>query len=189
MSKTTLGQRVSKLRIVKDLTREQLAELSGLSLEFITTLEEEDLYPSIGPLQKIARALGVRLGTFMDDLVAKDPVIIKKDACTSDLVMQKTRNNSVKYTYYSLGKGKSDRNMEPFLIEISPDEEETKTQQMHQGEEFIIVQAGKLLVRYGKDEHILLAGDSIYFNSTTPHYVTAYGDQPCTIYAVIYNPA
>ena len=190
MAEHKLGTRLSKLRKAKDLTREQLSEMSGLSLEFITTLEEDGFCPSIGPLQKISRALGVRLGTFMDDVITKDPVIIKKAHCESDLVMQKTRNQATHYTYYSLGKGKSDRNMEPFFIEIAPEEENGKRNtQMHQGEEFIIVQAGQLLVCYGNEESVLDAGDSVYFNSTTPHYIGAYGNQPCSIYAVIYNPA
>ncbi len=191
MSEKKLGTRISRLRAAKEMSREQLSEMSGVSLDFITALEEDNLYPSIGPLQKLSRALGVRLGTFMDDVVTKDPVVIRKEHCHSDLTMQKTRNKCAHYTYYSLGKGKSDRNMEPFFIEISPDETDSDNNmpQMHQGEEFIIVHKGRLLVRYGNDEHILEPGDSVYFNSTTPHYVGAYGDECCAIYAVIYNPA
>lgn len=191
MSEKKLGLRISKLRTAKEMSREELSEVSGVSLDFITALEENSLYPSIGPLQKISRALGVRLGTFMDDVPCKDPLVIRKDHCHSDLVMQKTRNKGAHYTYYSLGKGKSDRNMEPFFIEISPYEtdSENKLPQMHQGEEFIIVHSGRLLIRYGNEEHILEPGDSVYFNSTTPHYVGAYGDDSCSIYAVVYNPA
>lgn len=191
MSEKKLGTRISGLRAAKEMSREQLSEQSGVPLDFIVALEEDNLYPSIGPLQKLSRALGVRLGTFMDDVISKDPVITRKEHCHSDLVMQKVRNKAAHYTYYSLGKGKSDRNMEPFFIEIGPDENDSDNRlpQMHQGEEFIIVHSGRLLVRYGNEEHILEPGDSVYFNSTIPHYVGACGGESCSIYAVIYNPA
>ena len=46
---------------------EELANASGSSVELIENLESGALMPSITPLLKIARALGVRLGTFLDD--------------------------------------------------------------------------------------------------------------------------
>lgn len=50
------------------------------------------------------------------------------------------------YVYHALGKGKSDRNMEPFYIEIFPDPSVERKTSSHQGEEFILVLEGELLV-------------------------------------------
>ena len=63
MTKERLGERIKKFREMNELSRQDLAERSGLSLDFITGLETENEYPSLGPLLKVARALGVRLGT------------------------------------------------------------------------------------------------------------------------------
>ena len=91
------------------------------------------------------------------------------------------------YTYHALAKGKNDRNMEPFHIRIFPDNGERKTTS-HQGEEFICVLKGELLVVYGRETHVLKPGETIYYNSIVPHYVGAAGDEPVEFLAVTYNP-
>jgi transcriptional regulator with XRE-family HTH domain len=185
----TLGSRIRKYREEREISRAQLAEDTGLTENFLESLEDDDVYPSIGPLQRIARALGVRLGTFMDDAVTRDPIISRAGDRSTDLTMHKTRNSRPAFVYHALGKGKSDRNMEPFYIEIMPEEKDEEHKlSSHQGEEFIVVVKGRLLVIYGREEHILEAGDTIYYNSILPHHVGAYGDEPAEIIAVLYYP-
>jgi transcriptional regulator with XRE-family HTH domain len=189
MPGATLGARIRKLRENLNITRSQLAETTGLPEIFIATMEEENLCPSLAPLQKIARALGVRMGTFMDDQIARDPVINRREDRETDMSMQKALNKRAAFRYHSLGKGKTDRAMEPFYIEISPEDTEDQTLSSHQGEEFILVVQGRLKLIYGKETHVLEPGDSVYYNSIVPHYVgTASSEEAATIYAVIYNP-
>ena len=185
----SLGARIRKYREGRELSRAQLAENAGLTEAFLASLEDDDVYPSIGPLQKVARALGVRLGTFMDDAISRDPIISRAGERVADLTMHKTRNSRAEFVYHSLGKGKSDRNMEPFYIEIMPDEKGAEHKlSSHQGEEFILVTKGRLFVAYGREEHILETGDTVYYNSIVPHHVGAYGGEPAEIVAVIYYP-
>jgi len=185
----TLGKRIRKYREGREVSRAQLAEATGLTEVFLESLEEDDVYPSIGPLQKVAQALGVRLGTFMDDKITQDPIISRVGERTTDLTMHKARNSRAEFVYHSLGKGKSDRNMEPFYIEIMPEEKGAEHKpSSHQGEEFILVTKGRLFVAYGKEEHILEPGDTVYYNAVVPHHVGAYGDEPAEIVAVIYYP-
>ena len=49
------------------------------------------------------------------------------------------------------------------------------------------VVTGKIQFTYGKEERILMPGDSAYYNSVVPHYVGAV-DGPAEIYAVLYTP-
>jgi len=188
MAVEKVGMRVRKFRDDQQMTLEALADATGLTTDFLHTLEEDGVYPSIGPLQKIARALNVRLGTFMDDVVCQDPVIIRKGDREVDLTMQHTAAKRPAYRYFALGKGKADRNMEPFFIEVLPDPDTGRKLSSHQGEEFIMVHSGSLLLIYGKEHLVLEAGDTAYYNSIVPHYVGAAGDEPCTIYAVLYHP-
>jgi quercetin dioxygenase-like cupin family protein len=185
----TMGARIRKSREDRAVSRAQLAENAGLTETFLTSLEEDDVYPSIGPLQRVARALRVRLGTFMDDKITQDPIISRAGERTADLTMHKTRNSRAELVYHSLGKGKSDRNMEPFYIEIMPDEKGAEHKpSSHQGEEFILVIKGRLFVVYGREEHVLEPGDTVYYNAVVPHHVGAYGEEPAEIVAVIYYP-
>lgn len=188
MSADKLGVRVNKYREERKMSREELAAAADIPLSVLTELEDENICPSIAPLQKIARALNVRLGTFMDDQISTDPLIVRQASREADLTMQQGSSKSPAVRFHSLGKGKNDRNMEPFYIELSPEPEEDRKLSSHQGEEFIVVQSGKLRVLYGKEEHVLGKGDSIYYNSIVPHYVGAAGDEPAEIYAVIYYP-
>ncbi len=183
-----LGKRIKMYRENQEISRETLAENTGLSLEFICGLEEGNVYPSLGPMQKIARALSVRLGTFTDDAMVQDPVISSTSLDEADLAIQKCRTNNVSYIYHSLGKGKSDRNMEPFRITIAPNISGVQKKSSHQGEEFMFVLKGELIVIYGNTTHILKEGQSIYYNSTVPHYVGAHGDSAAEILAVVYHP-
>ena len=184
-----VGNRIRQFRESRNMSMQDLAEATGLGVDFLDTLEKDSVYPSIGPLQKIARALNVRLGTFMDDVACQDPIITRKEGRDAVLTMKHTAAKRPLYRYFSLAKGKADRNMEPFFIEVMPEPEEDRKLSSHQGEELIIVQSGKLLVIYGKKTEVLEAGDSVYYNSVVPHYVGAYGTEPCSIYAVLFHPA
>ena len=144
--------------------------------------------PLLGPLLKIARALGVRLGTFLDDQVSQDPLIVRKTDRKEDLGVLRSKEPSVSMKFHSLGRGKSDRRMEPFYIEMLPESAAGHPLSSHEGEEFIVVTSGQVEVIYGQDRYVLSEGDSIYYNSIVPHDVCCKGSQKASIYAVLYIP-
>ena len=191
MSDKKLGDRIRTYRERQELSIEELSSRTGLSVDFLTALEEEDVTPSLGPLLKIALALGQRLGTFMDDAVDSDICLsCCADREEDDAILRKARGKRASFRYHSLGATKTDRHMEPFFIEVYPDEDANgeKPLSSHEGEEFIVVVSGELEVIVGPDRHILGPGDSIYYNSVVPHYVGC-GNAPKTdIYAVLYIP-
>lgn len=62
----TLGQNIHKLRITQNLTQEQLAELCGLTVNFISRIERDKTNRvSVFTVQKIAKSLN----TTVDDLL------------------------------------------------------------------------------------------------------------------------
>jgi mannose-6-phosphate isomerase-like protein (cupin superfamily) len=87
----------------------------------------------------------------------------------------------------SLAKGKADRNMEPFFITMPPDAGEEHKLISHQGEEFMLVLKGELMVVYGREQHVLKPGQTIYYNSIVPHHVCAAGGEATEILAVMYS--
>ncbi len=70
-------QEYRQLREAREMTVEELAEASQSNVELIQQLENGALVSSLTPLLKIARALGVRLGTFLDDVPQSGPVIVR----------------------------------------------------------------------------------------------------------------
>jgi transcriptional regulator with XRE-family HTH domain len=182
-----VGERVRAFREKQNLTLADLAGRTGLEESFLAAVEAKDSYPSLGPLLKIARALGVRLGTFLDDHVSRDPLIVRLAERTPEMSMHADGEGPASHTYYSLGRGKTDRHMEPFFIEMTPEPEEDKKLSSHEGEEFIMVVSGQVELIYGRETSILGPGDSIYYNSVVPHSLCATGGA-ASIYAVLYFP-
>ena len=54
-----IGEKVKSLRTAKEISLEELADRTGLAVEQITRIEENIDIPSLAPLVKLARALGV----------------------------------------------------------------------------------------------------------------------------------
>jgi transcriptional regulator with XRE-family HTH domain len=189
MKAEQLGSRIQRFREMAELSRHQLAERTGLTEEFLQRLEEESVYPSLGPLLKVARALGVRLGTFLDDELGQDPLVVRLGERTEELRMHGTGCPG-DLKFYALGKGKKDRHMEPFFIELLPATASCTDVPLssHEGEEFLVVVNGCVEVIYGREFYELNQGDSIYLNSIVPHLVRCKGNSPASIYAVLYFP-
>jgi len=180
-----LGKRVQTFRERLEMSPDALAKASGLDVALIHGIENGDVYPALGVLVKLSRALGQRLGTFMDDQFQEDPLVVRSDARLQQIEHHKSED-AAPYCYFPLGKGKTDRHMDPFFIEIHPHHEEETSS--HEGEELIIVVSGAVDLRYGKKRFTLQPGDSIYYNSIVPHCVSAAGGSKAEIYAVIFMP-
>lgn len=178
-----LGKRVRTYRERLNLSQEELAENSGLELQVVADTEGGKIYPPLGIIIKLSRALGQKVSTFMDDQFQKDPIIVKAGARKEEDTAH--AGMGAKYHYYPLGKGKTDRHMEPLFITIDEGMEEDVSS--HEGEEFIIVVSGRIVLHYGQETHVLEAGDSMYYNSIVPHYLSA-DNGPAEIYAVLYVP-
>ena len=168
-----IGEKIKSLRKSKEISIEELSQCTGLTVDQITRIEENIDIPSLAPLIKIARALGVRLGTFLDDTIS-----FSNNAADSRQHMH----------YHSLSKSKTDRHMEPFVIDIDENGETIFNQSAHEGEEFIMVLKGTVEISYGKNLYVLDEGDTIYYDSIVPHHVHAFQGQAARILAVIYTP-
>lgn len=184
-SSEIIGTRIKSYRERLGISVDELAKNSGVDVALVRNIEEGKEYPSIGVMVKLARALGQRLGTFLDDQFVDDPLIVRASERREETAHYK--GGAVgHYHYFSLGKGKTDRHMEPMFIVVDPNPE--KKLSSHEGEEFIIVMSGEVELIYGKQTFLLKAGDTMYYNSIVPHHLGAAGKEKAEIYAVIYTP-
>ena len=185
-----IGQKIRNIRELQNLSPEELAERSGSTVESIHALETSELIPSLAPLMKIARALGVRLGTFLDDMEQTSAVVVRQGK--SDDVVHFTDDAGVTTSaldLFPLAAGKSDRHMEPFIVDVHPPQSAEHDLSSHEGEEFLYVLSGDVEIFYGKDVHRLAAGDSIYYDSIVPHHVHAGNGTDAKMLAVVYLPS
>ena len=185
-----VGEKIKSIRETKQISVSELAERTGLAEEQINRIENNVDIPSLAPLIKIARALGVRLGTFLDDQDEVGAVVCRKEELKNSTISfsNNAMNARTHMQYHSLSNSKADRHMEPFIIDIATTEETNYELSSHEGEEFIFVMEGAVEIAYGKKTHVIEAGDSIYYDSIVPHHVHGYQGQAAKILAVVYTP-
>ena len=185
-----LGNKIKSLREALHLSQEGLAERCGVELDMIEGLEAGELAPSLAPLIKITRALGVRLGTLMDDDENLGPLYIDKNQMEEVTRMRSLETNSDagELTYFSLAAGRPSRHMDPFIITIKPSGEIDHQLEAHEGEEWLYGMEGEIEIEYGKELYILHPGESIYYDSIVPHQVRAHDGQSAKFLACVYTP-
>ncbi len=183
-----VGKKIATVRESLSLTAEELAERSGCDAGLIRRIEAGEIVPSLAPLIKISRALGVRLGTLLDDATGLGPAITRRDEAAGTTRVKSLATGTPEGTldFFSLAPGKATKHMEPFLVTVHPGGGASSS---HEGEELLYVLEGKIEVAYGKDVHTLGPGDSIYYDSIVPHRVSAAGGKDARILAVVYAPA
>lgn len=187
--KNTLAAKIRSVRESRSMTPEQLAERADLPVEVVGNIESGSLIPSLTPLIRIARALGVRLATFLDEQEQHGPVISRVGA--HDAVMRvsgREQPSRSDLEFYSLAANKAGRRMEPFLIDIHPLSAQGPHLSSHEGEEFVYVLSGEIEISYGRDTYRLRTGDCIYYDSIVPHHVHSVGAADARVLAVIYAP-
>ncbi|MDR2716030.1 MAG: XRE family transcriptional regulator [Coriobacteriaceae bacterium] len=187
---TALGTKITTLRESRELTQAELAERCDCDLSVIEGLEAGQMAPSLAPLIKITRALGVRLGTLMDDDTALGPVHLKADDIAEATRMHslETVSDAGDLRFFSLAEGRASRHMDPFIITISPTGESDHELSQHEGEEFLYGMEGSVEVAYGKEVYVLSPGESLYYDSIVPHQVRAHEGQGAKFLAVVYTP-
>lgn len=185
-----LGSKITTLRTALHLSQQDLADRCSCDVSVIEGLENGALPPSLAPLIKITRALGVRLGTLMDDDENLGPVYINMEQMeeVTRLKSMETNSDAGDLSYFSLAAGRPSRHMDPFIITITPSGETNHELVGHEGEEWLYGLEGEIEIEYGKELYVLHPGESIYYDSIVPHQVRAYEGQEAKFLAVVYTP-
>jgi acetyl-CoA synthetase len=93
--------------------------------------------------------------------------------------------------YYNLAPAFKHRTTEPLRVTAiyDPEAEQKEIEvTTHVGQECDIVHRGLSRIRIGDHTEILHEGDTIYYDSSTPHGMIAVGGQDCIFYAIVINP-
>ena len=185
-----LGRKIATLREAHHLSQQDLADRCSCDIETIIGLEAGELPASLAPLIKITRALGVRLGTLMDDDEKLGPAYIDAEQMeeVARLKSLQTASDAGDLSYFSLAAGRPSRHMDPFVITVSPTGETDHVLTSHEGEEWLYGMEGCIEIEYGKDIYVLHPGESIYYDSIVPHQVRAHDGQKAKFLAVVYTP-
>ncbi|UCH23837.1 MAG: helix-turn-helix transcriptional regulator [Deltaproteobacteria bacterium] len=179
-----IGQRIRTIREDKGLSLVEMSRLTGFDVDFLSNIESNKVQPQLGTLIKLSKALESAFGRLISGVGDKLYSITRK---TEQKIV--SRSTSLKgkkhlYTYKSLAPEVKGRHMEAMLVQLEENPEEEIS--VHDGEEFIYVLDGTAVVKIGEDKFELEPGDSVYYLSTTPHYIAAKSGRS-TILAVLYG--
>ncbi len=185
---TSVGERIKRVREAAGVSLQDLADRTGYTSALLSQIENHLVSPPLGALGRIAHALGVKIGDLWGER-ARDPyAIVRKGERRQVSRFASKEGVSYGYTYESLGYGKRDRHVEPFLITLEPPTVKEPKPSVHDGEEFLFVLSGRMAVFLGDHTDVLEPGDSILYDASVPHRVSCAGDEPAQVLAVIWSP-
>ena len=186
MEAVKVGEKIKLLRQEKGLSLQDLAERSGYTTALLSQIENHLISPSLGALVNLAKAMEVSPGAFFGHEETQPFTLIRKGE--EHIVSRFASTEGVRYgyTYESLGVGKKDRRMEPFIVTLEPATIKNDKCVGHEGEEFIYVLSGSIDVTLGKHTDVLKEGDCIYYDSEIPHKVQCHGGKTAKILAVVH---
>ena len=174
-----IGLRIKGLREACDITRDQLAEELGVSLETYTSYEETGADVPISAIYHIANKFGVDLTEVLTGPGGKlDTYQVVKAG------LGRTVNRYPGYNYRDLAWLFTHKIMQPLLVTLDPTDDPAELV-THSGQEFNIVLEGTVAVTFDDRELVLEAGDTIYFNPMHPHGQKCAGDVPAKFVTVI----
>ena len=153
------GQRFRRLRTRRGLSLAQVARATGVSVGFLSALERGQMRSSIATLRRIARFFRTNILSLFE-AVGDNPRLVHPN-------QRKVLETTPDVRMELLAWGQTV--MEPHLFRIKPGGGSGESYS-HEGEEFLHVLRGHFEIWLDAKEHYQLkAGDSLYFESSTPH--------------------
>jgi DNA-binding transcriptional MerR regulator len=153
------GQRFRRLRTRRGLSLAQVARATGVSVGFLSALERGQMRSSVATLRRIARFYGTNILSLFE-AAGDSPRLVRPG-------QRKILETTPGVRMELLAWGHTV--MEPHLFRVKPGGGSGESYS-HEGEEFLHVLRGNFEIWLnGKDHYHLKPGDSLYFESSTPH--------------------
>ena len=159
--------RIKELREVLEISAMDIAKEIDVSMDTYLKYEGGELDIPISVIYKISALLGVDATVL---LTGEDPRMDSASVCRKGKGVKIERYPG--YEFSSLAYNFKGRTLEPLLVYLDPSKKAADPVS-HYGQEFNYIVEGKVKIKIGDREHILEAGDSIYFNAGLPHAQSA----------------
>ncbi|MGH7725042.1 MAG: helix-turn-helix domain-containing protein [Candidatus Eiseniibacteriota bacterium] len=171
-----LGRKIKQERLRRSLTLKDIEAKVGISATHLSEVERGKSSPTVGVLEKIARALGTR-SALLIDAAAGLPVSHTRPGERRVVLNQ---NGTVRTE--SLSDSFPGSEVSILLKTYQPGSGQQLEPRGHEGEEFVHILGGRLRVVVGDEEFVLEPGDSLHFKSTRPHAFENVGDGECSVF-------
>jgi len=161
-----LGSRVRELRTKSSLSQTDLAKCIGVTPSTISQVENNQIYPSLPALIKMAEILSVKLGSFFVDSKYEDKKVVFTESNAVPYILPNVSADSV-FSKLLTPVGFNSK-LEPYLIDIPPQTKLPAHFFIHKGEEVGFLLSGELELKIGNQVHKAGVYDLIYLISDFP---------------------
>ena len=176
-----LGERIRAIRRLRRRTLKEIATAAAISESFLSQLERGRTNATIATLQRLATALGIEVS----DLFSTDssrPRVTRRD--TREFVAWGSQGSKALLT------PKPFHSLEVVVARFEPGGSTGDEPYTHgDSEELLIVVEGSVHVQLGTEIHDVTAGDSVHYQSSTPHRVSNPYDETAEVLFVISPPS
>lgn len=182
-----MASRIKDLRDIEGCSVEYMAQETGVSVDEYIQCERGDKDLNFAFIYRCAKVFGVNV----TDIIEGESPLLSSYTVTRSGKGEEIAN-AHGMTYYNLANAFQNRIAEPLYVEskyVAGAEEKEIECTTHAGQECDIVVSGNLMVKVGTHTEVLGPGDSIYYDSGTPHGMIAVGGKNCVFYAIVLNPS
>ena len=178
-----IAQRILESRRISGKSVADMAEIIGITPEQYEEYERGEADYSFTFLYKCAKIFGIDV---YDLLTGESTKLSTYQVVRNGAGFPLARRKG--FSYNHLAVNFKEKQTEPFLV-TAPFKEESLSKPIplssHRGVEFDYVLTGTLKVQIGDHIEVLNAGDSVYYNSETPHGMIAIDGKPCEFLAIL----
>ena len=181
-----MAGRIRELREIVGLSSEEMARKTDVTLEEYLSCEQGEQDLNFAFIYRCAQVLGVNV---TDIIEGYSPTLKSYTVTRMGAGQEIAQAHGM--TYYNLAYAFQNRIAEPLYVRSVYDEEAQHRDielTTHAGQELDIVVEGHLMVQIGEHREVLGPGDTIYFDSDTPHGMIAVRGRDCVFYAIVLNP-
>ena len=178
-----VAKRIREMREICDITETDMAKKTEVSLEDYRAYENGELDFPFTFIHKCSLAFGIGI----TDLLEGQSAHLSSYTVTRKGQGQETAKEDG-IEIQNLAPLFRKKIAEPYWVRYEYSEElQSKPIHLtkHSGQEFDFVMSGRLKVQIGENVEYLSEGDSIYYNSSTPHGMIAVDGRDCLFVAVV----
>ena len=179
-----VGEIIHRLRTQKKMTLLELSEKSGTAIATLSRIENGIMTGTLKSHINICKALEVGLPEFYRELsVSQKTIELQTKEARTDVFVHDKRATSE-----MLASNVMNKKMLPMLIKINKNGTTHKEETKPGVEKFIYVLDGKIDVFIGDQQYDLTKADTLYFDSSLPHYFKNIGPGEARLICVVCPP-
>ena len=178
-----IASRIREMREVLDITQEEMAVKTEVSLENYRAYELAEIDLPFSFIHKCALTFGIELNELLEGSSAK---LSSYTLTRKGEGRETAREAGIEIE--NLAPMFRKKIAEPYYVhyEYNPElQNKPITLATHSGQEFDYITSGSLRIQIGDKIEVLREGDSIYYNSSTPHGMIAVNGEDCHFIAVV----